>query len=186
MTEASKPIRRRSVGELAVDIVLVAGAATYLVVAQKYPADGREIPTVIGTVALIAALVQLVGWFVRPLWGFTHGDPPARTDIPGGIPESAAPPAEIVEAVDGTDDVDTTPDHRSRATIVIMSWAAGFLAAILLLGYVYGVPLFFLAYFLAHRSWRLAIGSAIVMWALTQFVFIDLLTVPLPAGVLFS
>ncbi|MEV6845770.1 tripartite tricarboxylate transporter TctB family protein [Actinoplanes sp. NPDC051411] len=170
---------RRPYGELAVDVILVAGIAVYLIVAQRYPKDGREIPTVVGTVALVAAVIQLIGWFVRPMWSFTHGDPPRRTDIAGGVPESAAPPLSEEQPADATD------FHPHRDTLLIMGWAALFLALILVVGYVYGVPLFFLAYFLARRQWRLAIASAIVMFGLTEWVFIQLLTVPLPAGVIF-
>jgi hypothetical protein len=47
----------RSIGELAVDLVLVGGIGYYLWVAHSYPPDGREIPTVVGVVDLIAAAV---------------------------------------------------------------------------------------------------------------------------------
>ncbi|HEX7164309.1 MAG TPA: tripartite tricarboxylate transporter TctB family protein [Trebonia sp.] len=177
---ASPPARVRSRGELVVDILLVLGIAWYLYVAQSYPPDGRQIPTVVGTVGLIAAVIQLAGWFIPGLWLFTHGDRPAGRAIHGARPDTAASTGGHAP---------TAPDRdagalsrESRDTVVIMAWAAFFLAAILVLGYVYGVPLFFLAYFGARRSWKLAIGSAVAMWALTQLVFIDLLAIPLPGG----
>jgi hypothetical protein len=188
MSNGTLPERRarRPYGELAVDVILVAGIAVYLIVAQRYPKDGREIPTVVGTVGLVAAVIQLVGWFVRPMWSFTHGDPPQRTDISGGMPESAAPPlSEEQKAEQRAEQAGATDFHPHRDTLLIMGWAALFLALILVVGYVYGVPLFFLAYFLARRQWKLAIASAIVMFGLTEWVFIQLLTIPLPAGVIF-
>jgi hypothetical protein len=167
-----------------VDIILVLGIAGYLYVAQGYPPDGRQIPTVIGAVGLIAAVIQLAGWFVPGMWSFTHGHRPAGRAIPGSRPDPVSTERDAV----ATQVTAAEPQHEqgrsreSRDTVIIMAWAAFFLAAILVLGYVYGVPLFFVAYFAARRSWKLAAGSAVVMWALTQFVFIDLLAIPLPAG----
>jgi len=176
---ASPSARVRSRGELVVDILLVLGIAWYLYVAQGYPPDGRQIPTVVGTVGLVAAVIQLVGWFIPRLWSFTHGNRPASRAAPGARPDTASAGGHALAAPDR--DAGAT-SRESRDTVVIMAWAAFFLVAILVLGYVYGVPLFFLAYFGARRSWKLAIGSAVVMWALTQFVFIDLLAIPLPGG----
>lgn len=191
---ASPPARVRSRGELVVDILLVVGIAWYLYVAQSYPPDGRQIPTVVGTVGLIAAVIQLAGWFIPGMWSFTHGDRPASRATPGARPDTvstgghapdtpAAPDMPTRPDAPAAPDRDAgTPSRESRDTVVIMAWAAVFLAAILVLGYVYGVPLFFLAYFGTRRSWKLAIGSGVAMWVLTQFVFVDLLAIPLPGG----
>lgn len=185
-TAGEAPARHRSYGELAVDLILVVGIAAYVLVAQRYPKDGREIPTVVGVVGLVAALVQLVGWFVRPMWSLTHGDPPRRKDIAGGMPESSAPPLSPERTAQLDAEEAAGEDyHPHRDTLIIMGWAVLFLALILVIGYVYGIPLFFLAYFLARRQWILAVGSAVAMFGLTEWVFIQLLTVPLPAGVLF-
>jgi hypothetical protein len=63
-----------------------------------------------------------------------------------------------------------------------MAWTAGLLLAVYVAGFVVAVPVFFLAYFLTLRAWRTAVASAVVMWAVTQFLFVDALAVPLPHG----
>jgi hypothetical protein len=169
----------RRLGELVVDVVLVVGIACYLIVARAYPADGRQIPTVVGIIALIAAAVQLIGWFVPGMRTFTHGADTSSPSLPTLPPGSTA---SVARAGVDTDQQPSSDTHQTRDTVVIMAWSGGFLGAILALGYVYGVPLFFLAYFGSRRSWKLAIVSAVVMWALARFVFIGLLTIPLPSG----
>jgi hypothetical protein len=46
-------------------------------------------------------------------------------------------------------------------------------------------PPFFLAYFAAARSWKLAIASAVVMGLVTKLLFEVALGIPLPGGILF-
>jgi hypothetical protein len=198
---------QKSRGELVFDILLIVGIGAYLVVAQTYPPIGREIPTVVGVVALAAAVLQLIGWFVPGMWSFTHGDatkdhlspagPPAGTASDGGPNEraatvdaaavdSATDASVLEEAAPGTAPLEAgAPRSRSRDVPVVMAWAAGFMAAILLIGYVFAVPLFFLTYFCARRAWWLAIGSAVVMGLVTRFLFETLLGIPLPSGILF-
>lgn len=193
-TQAARS-RERPVGELIVDIVIVVGSGLYLWVAQSYPKDGRQIPTVVSVIALGVGLLQLVGWFVPRMWTLTHGSPPAEPTVAEQPAPAADRPAETQPAE--TEPVETQPAEiklaaqpatrqQNRDTAIIIAWAAGFLAAILVLGYQYGVPLFFLAYFGWRRQWKLAAGSAVVMWAVTQFVFIDVLSVHLPASQFFA
>ena len=98
-TDSAPRPRTRSKGELVFDIALVLAIGGYLVVAQSYPPIGRQIPTVVGVIALVAAVVQLVGWFVPRLWKFTHGEPAddhlsrsaprAATDVARKMPDDA-------------------------------------------------------------------------------------------------
>lgn len=189
--------RQKSRGELIFDVLLVVGIAGYLVVAHRYPPIGREIPTVVGVVALAAAVLQLIGWFVPGLWKITHG---AEAGEPERSPGDAAPGAAAVGNPDATATEATGLDTSTDATMeqaaepqtaekpldvpIAMAWAAGFLGAILVLGYVVAVPLFFLGYFAARRAWWLAIGSAVVMGLITRFLFESLLGIPLPGGFL--
>jgi len=53
-----------------------------------------------------------------------------------------------------------------------VAWAGGFLTTILVIGYVFIVPVFFLAYFSARRSWRLVIVSAVVGGLITRLQFV--------------
>lgn len=66
-----------------------------------------------------------------------------------------------------------------------MAWGGGLLAAILLIGYVVAVPLFFLVYFGIRRSWILAVTSAVVMGVVASVLFEMALGIPPYGGVLF-
>lgn len=180
-TPATTPHAHRSKGELVFDVALVVGIGCYLLVARSYPPIGREIPTVVGLVALAAAVVQLIGWFVPGLWKLTHGVAGDETSGPRAAttPTGNTPPAE------GAPSAPAPPEGRTTEVAIAMGWAAGFAGGIVLVGYVVAVPLFFLAYFGARRCWRLALVSAVVMGLVTRFLFESLLGIPLPAGVLF-
>lgn len=167
----------RSKGELIFDIALVLGIGGYLLVAQTYPPIGRQIPTVVGIIALVAAVVQLVGWFVPGMWRFSHGDP-GEDNLTPGAPQATS---------DTATGARSAPDANGRPVDVpvAMAWGGGFLGAILLVGYVVAVPLFFLVYFGIRRSWILAIVSAVVMGVATRVLFEMALGIPLYSGVLF-
>lgn len=188
-TAQRKPARghrdggRRTTGELVFDIALVVGIGWYLYVAQSYPPVGREIPTVVGVVALVAAVVQLIGWFVPGLWKLTHGGPAEERTRPAGTPADTAEGNAARPA--GETAAPAAAGGHAYDVPIAMAWAAGFIGAILLVGYVVAVPLFFLAYFAARRAWKLAVVSAVVMGLVTYFGFESLLGIPLPAGLLF-
>lgn len=185
-TDAPNKSRTRTKGELIFDIVLVLAIGGYLLVAQTYPPIGRQIPTVVGLVALVAAVVQLVGWFVPGMWRFTHGEssddtlvanaPQATNEVTGKRPDA-----------DTATDAGPAPDANGRPVDVpiAMAWAGGFLLAILLFGYVIAVPLFFLVYFGIRRAWVLAIASAVVMGIVTSVLFETVLGIQLFSGLLF-
>ena len=172
-TTDSRRAGTRSRGELAFDIALVLAIGGYLIVAQSYPPIGRQIPTVVGVIALVAAVVQLVGWFVPGLWRFTHGEP--KDNLARRAPQAQG----------DTDEAEPATGGKPLDVPIAMAWAAGFLGAILLFGYVVAVPLFFLVYFGVRRAWVLAIGSAVVMGLVTSLLFERLLDIPLYTGVLF-
>lgn len=201
--------RQRGLGELIVDVLLVVGVAYYLWVAHSYPPDGREIPMVVGTVTLIAAIVQLIGWFVPFMWNLTHGTSAtdrserrstakaavtpvagqAVTDTAVATAAAETTAANAALADPGTPDASAPPTDTAAARArnadvpIAMAWAAGFVAAILVLGYDIAVPLFFLAYFGVRRQWKLALASAVVMWLVTHFLFETVLGIALPAGI---
>jgi hypothetical protein len=181
-TRAANVRATRSKGELVFDIVLVLAIGGYLVVAQTYPPIGRQIPTVVGIVALVAAVVQLIGWFVPGMWKFSHGDPaPADRSEPRAADENAPTTIAAIR------DEPSAPDANGKPVDVpiAMAWAGGFLGAILLLGYVIAVPLFFLVYFGVRRSWVLAVVSAVVMGVVTSVLFEQVLGIPMYGGILF-
>lgn len=179
-TDSPRKPRTRAKGELIFDIALVLAIGGYLLVAQTYPPIGRQIPTVVGIVALVAAVVQLIGWFVPGLWRFSHGEPADENVAANEVARTGA--AQESDAATGPE-----PDASGRPLDVpiAMAWAGGFLGAILLVGYVIAVPLFFLVYFGVRRSWVLAIVSAVVMGLVTRLLFETVLDIPLYSGVLF-
>jgi hypothetical protein len=168
---AAKP----GTGELIFDIAILVGSSAYVYVAWGYPSAGRQVPMVVGGAAVIVSLFQLIGYFVPGLRTLTHGklDPKESTPAPSSQPSEET-----------ANDDSVAQSREARDTAIIMAWSLGFLGAILALGYVIAVPLFFLAYFGWQRSWRLAVISAIVMWAFTQYGLVELLSVQLPGGYL--
>jgi len=197
LTQQHSPEKKK--GELLFDVLLVIGIAVYLAVARGYPPIGRQVPMVVGVVALVVAVVQLIGYFVPGLWTFTHGstskDELLRPAGAGGQATSVAPEALAAEETEeklpaheaqktARETVPGASPHQTRDTSVAVAWAGGFLTSILVIGYVFAVPVFFLAYFGARRSWRLAIVSAVVMGLITRFLFEGLLGIPLPTGLL--
>lgn len=69
-----------------------------------------------------------------------------------------------------------------------VAWAAAFYASLWTFGLVATVPVFAVAYLTrtAHTSWPAAIGYAAVATIFIYVVFVSLLHIPLPAGVLFG
>jgi hypothetical protein len=181
----------RSKGELIFDVVIVLAIGGYLLVAQSYPPIGRQIPTVVGIVALVAAVVQLIGWFVPGMWKFSHGDPTedslSRQSAAQAASEVTRQRSAAQETTGATDDEPAAQrtDGKPMDVPIAMAWAGGFLGAILLLGYVIAVPLFFLVYFGVRRSWVLAIVSAVVMGLVASVLFEQVLDIPMYGGILF-
>jgi hypothetical protein len=180
-TDSPRRTGTRSKGELVFDVALVLAIGGYLIVAQTYPPIGRQIPTVVGIIALVAAVVQLIGWFVPGMWKFTHGE--QRDDsLVRNAPRAAT---EVTRNRSGGAQPAPETNGRTVDVPIAMAWAAGFLGAILLFGYVVAVPLFFLVYFGIRRSWVLAIASAVVMGLVTSLLFERLLDIPMYGGLLF-
>jgi Tripartite tricarboxylate transporter TctB family len=207
----SGPRRPRHLGELFIDLAIVVGSVLYLHAAQNYPPQGRQVPDVVGFIALGLGVLHLIAHAVPALWGVTHDsaarrrEPAARVPVavpagasvgagsPGdGVPEAPAGSAgsEGPGAADGeTAEQKTsaplslrTEQGDSRQVLIAIAWVAGLLVGTYVLGYAVAIPVFFLAYFGAMRAWRTAIVSAIVMGVLTQGVFAIALAVPLPTG----
>ncbi|WP_030900211.1 tripartite tricarboxylate transporter TctB family protein [Streptomyces sp. NRRL F-5126] len=178
--------RRLHLGELLIDLAIVAGSLVYLHAASKYPPQGRQVPDVVGYIALGLGALHLLGHVVPALWGVTHGNPGRRQE-PHAVAH-AAPGAD--EARPAADDGEATPapppmaQGDSRQILIAIAWIAGLLAGTYVLGYAVAIPLFFFVYFAAMRTWRVAIISAVVMGMLTEGVFALALSVPLPTGLL--
>lgn len=201
--------RPRHLGELFIDLAIVVGSAFYLHAAQGYPPQGRQVPDVVGVIALGLGVLHLLGHVVPALWGVTHDSASRRREAPAApVPaalsttgaslaagpeeatgtartEEAAAPAGETAAQAGTANAPVSlqmPQGDARQVLIAIAWVVGLLIGTYVLGYAVAIPLFFLAYFGAMRAWRVGIISAIVMGLLTEGVFAVALSVPLPTG----
>lgn len=210
--------RRLHLGELLLDLAIVIGSALYVHAAGAYPAQGRQIPLVVGWLAIALGAVHLVGHAVPALWAVTHDSEArgrtarnkardavaerlARTDAPESEAESDAAESAVTDSAltdsaltesaapedEGADREPAMPKSSPgdpRQVVYAIAWAVGLLAGVYLVGFAVALPVFFLAYFGVLRAWRTAVIGAVVMWALTEGLFVYALSVPLPQGLL--
>jgi hypothetical protein len=201
--------RRLHLGELIIDIAIVAGSALYVHAANAYPPQGRQIPLVVGWLAIILGAVHLLAHLVPPLWSVTHDSASrgrstrekARREVAERVAEAdhtkATEPAADGDFADDEASEDDDPAAavkpptslktsfgEPQQVLYAIAWVAGLLAGIYVLGFVVAIPVFFLAYFGALRAWRTAVISAVVMGAVTEGLFVYALSVPLPQGLL--
>lgn len=80
------------------------------------------------------------------------------------------------------------PDYGTPVGLRSVAWAAGFFASILLVGLVGSVPLFSAAYLrlAARTSWLVIALYAATATAFVYLLFVYLLHIPLPTGLLFG
>jgi hypothetical protein len=198
--------RSRHLGELALDLAIVIGSAFYVHAASNYPPQGRQIPILVGYIAIALGVLHLLAHLVPRLWGLTHGaDTRRKTSVVvpqsavTGVAEAAgaAQQATAQATEPATEQVDgnaaetpakpapvtlDVPHGEPRQVVFAIAWAVGLLLGIYVLGFVVAVPVFFLAYFGVLRAWRTAVISAVVMAVVTQGLFVEALAVPLPHG----
>ena len=190
--------RSRHWGELGVDLAIVVGSALYVHAAGSYPPQGRQIPTVVGWLAIGLGVLHLVGHAVPRLWAVTH-DSEARKrkapDLPKQVLAATAATTATTEAAPGAPATAAAPaitppvtlkvpPGDPRQVVVAIGWVLLLLAGVYVLGFEVAIPAFFLAYFAYQRAWRTALISAFVMWALAYGLFSTALGVPLPHGML--
>jgi hypothetical protein len=91
-----------------------------------------------------------------------------------------------VQAKDFQLSAGVAPALARRRTAAAMGWLAGFLAAIVLLGFPLAVPLFMLLYLKlqGREGWAVSIALTAAVWALFYGLFDKLLHLPFPAGLL--
>lgn len=176
---ASTLLVRPSALELVVDIIWVAFTGCYVVAAWGYPATAGLVPLTFGVAALTFAVVQLGGHFIPALRPLTHTQHSAGSTF--------------LATAFASDDPEGAPRGKQRSAVnrrelAAIAWAIALFIGILLVGYVVAVPVFMLAYFtLAFRAgWKISLGAAFAMWALTYLVIERGLAVYLPGGLLFA
>jgi hypothetical protein len=128
--------------------------------------QARLYPWAIGIPMLILALVQVV------------------LDLKGYKPK---------ETADGTPlDFQFTqaiePEVARKRAITMFAWLLGFFLLVWLLGFEYGIPLMVFGYLKiqSNESWKLSIILTILAFAFFWVLFVKLLTLPFPEGLLFS
>jgi len=204
--------RRLHLGELLIDIAIVVGSALYVHAAGAYPPQGRQIPLVVGWLAIVLGGLHLVGHVVPALWNVTH-DRAAGAKSPSGKTRTAVATdmsqADALAAAADSGVADTASEAVQddsgdvvepqvppapptglktawgdpKQVALAMAWSVGLLVAVYLVGFAVALPVFFLAYFGVLRAWRTAVISAVVMWGLAEGLFVYALSVPLPHGV---
>jgi putative tricarboxylic transport membrane protein len=134
--------------------------------AQEWRMQARLYPWAIGIPMLILALVQVV------------------LDLKGYKPK---------ETADGTPlDFQFTqaiePEVARKRAITMFAWLLGFFLLVWLLGFEYGIPLMVFGYLKiqSNESWKLSIILTILAFAFFWVLFVKLLTLPFPEGLLFS
>ena len=197
---------RMHLGELAVDLAIVVGSAFYVHAASHYPPQGRQIPMLVGWIAIAIGVLHLVAHAIPRLWAVTH-DSQARVrktpDVP--VPAAAARSAQDATAEKDGQDGSARPGSATQAepaaavappvsldvapgspmqVVAAIVWVVALLAAVYVLGFEVAIPAFFLVYFGALKAWRTAVISAVAMWAVTWGLFVMALGVPLPQGML--
>ena len=76
---------------------------------------------------------------------------------------------------------------RKRA-ITMFSWLLGFFLLVWLLGFEYGIPLMVFSYlkFQSNESWVLSIILTVLAFGFFWVLFVKLLTLPFPQGLIFT
>ena len=75
-----------------------------------------------------------------------------------------------------------------QRTLSILGWTVGYLVALWLTGFTFATPLMTFLYLkmAARESWSLSVTLAAVAWAFLYFLFVRILHVPFPEGLLFE
>jgi hypothetical protein len=143
----------------------VAAAAGYALYASSgWPFRTALFPRVLGVPLLILAIVEML----LSLFG--------------------AEKARRGHAVDFEFTAEVPPEVARLRTLALFCWLAGFFALILLVGFLWAVPLFVFLYLrlAGKESWGLAIALAAIAWAFMKGLFNRLLHLPFPQGWLLS
>ena len=144
--------------------------------------------TLVVAVAGVWALAQTAGWPIKA-WLY-----PRVITIPlvalalvetalllRGRESSESEPVPDIEM-----DTSVDPSVATRRTLGVITWIAGFFAAVLLVGFQIAVPGFVFAYLrgAGREGWVLSIALALVAVLAFHMLFVSLLHLPLPPGLL--
>ncbi len=144
-----------------VTLVFLAFAMVLVVVGLQYRFEVRTGPLIVGVMAVVLLLAELLRGLLRKEGRKTQGEE-NRGETDGDGARAGA-----------------------RRYIEAGAWVLGLVTGTYLVGLVIAFPLFILVYLKAHRErWPLAIGVSIAILALIYGVFGMVLHVPLYKGIL--
>lgn len=134
--------------------------------AQEWRLQARLYPYAIGIPMVILAIIQVI------------------LDLKGvraKQPSDGAP-------VDFQFSTDLDPAVARRRTLNIFAWILGFFVGIVLLGFTITIPLLVFGYlkFQSGESWVLSIILSICAWLIFYGLFVRLLNLPFPEGLIFT
>jgi hypothetical protein len=139
----------------------------------QWPFEAKIIPTIVGTVAVIACSLSLA----NDIFSKRHGD--------GGIGLDDKAKAVVSQKIHM--DIASKTGHLPGGTILIrgfvfFGWMVAFLCSMATIGLLPTVPVFVIAYMRLEgtEKWRHAIVMAAIMTALIYGVFDQLLSLPWP------
>jgi TctA family transporter len=75
-----------------------------------------------------------------------------------------------------------------QRTLSILGWTVGYFAALWLIGFTFAVPTMTFLYLkiVGRENWSMSVALAAVAWAFLYFLFVSILHVPFPEGLLFN
>lgn len=134
--------------------------------AQEWRLQARLYPWAIGIPMIILAVIQVI------------------LDLKGvraKQPSDGAP-------VDFQFSTDVDPAVARRRTINIFAWILGFFVGIVLLGFTITIPLLVFSYlkFQSGESWLLSVILSVCAWLIFYGLFVRLLTLPFPEGLILT
>jgi putative tricarboxylic transport membrane protein len=158
--------------------------------------QARRRPRVSGRAVFSGAIAVLAAWaLVQTLhWPIKTALYPRAVAIPLLLLAAAETVLNLIrsdetndrEAMDTMVSTEVPADVAVRRTVAIAGWMIGFYLAILLVGFPRAVPVFVFAYLkvYAKERWTLSLILAALAWLGFHLLFIRLLHLPFPDGLL--
>ncbi len=135
--------------------------------AQDWRLQARLYPWVIGIPMVILALVQVI----LDLKGIERKQQDNAAPVDFQFSQTALEPA-----------------VAQRRAITMFSWLFGFFLGIWLLGFSITIPLMVFSYLKiqSNEKWTISIILTVMAWSFFYFLFVKLLTLPFPEGLIFT
>ena len=136
----------------------------FVYLAQDWRMQARLYPWAIGIPMLILAIIQVI------------------LDLKG----IKAKPSSDATPMDYQFSQVTDPALARKRTIIMFSWLVGFFFGIWLLGFPIAIALMMFTYlkFQGRESWVLSIALTVIAWIFFWGLFVKLLTLPFPEGLI--